>query len=186
MFPVALDVARLDLALVGNGIAALRRLRGLDESGAGSVTVFADTPSAALREAAQERLVERLPDAADLAPFRLVLIAGPDDASAARLAALARATGALVNVEDRPAWCDFHVQSVIRHGDLTIGISTNGRAPGLAKRLRQYLEDLIAPAWAGRLEELATRRKEWQLEGADLRTVMRHTDALIEERRWLE
>lgn len=186
MFPVALDVARLDLALIGNGSAAARRLRGLDESGAGNVAVFADAPSATLREAAQERLVERLPDAADLARFSLVLIAGPDDGGAARLAALARATGALVNVEDRPAWCDFHVQSVIRRGDLTIGISTNGRAPGLARRLRQYLEGLIAPAWAGRVAELAAHREDWRREGADLCAVMRHTDALIEERGWLE
>lgn len=185
MYPVALDVARLDLALVGNGTAALRRLRGLDESGAGNVTVFADAPSSALREAAQGRLIERLPDAADLMGVRLVLIAGTDDENAARLAALARATGTLVNVEDRPAWCDFHVQSVVRRGDLTIGISTNGRAPGLAKRLRQYLECLIAPTWAGRLDELATRRKEWQCEGADPRAVMRQTDALIEQRGWL-
>ncbi len=186
MFPIALDVARLETALIGNGSAAARRLGGLDDAGAGRVTVFADAPSAALRDAAGDRLVERLPDAADLARFRIVLIAGLGDADTARLASLARATGALVNVEDRPAWCDFHVQSVIRRGDLTVGISTNGRAPGLAKRLRRHLEGLIAPVWAGRLEELANRREGWRGDGADLHTVMRRTDAVIEKGRWLE
>ena len=134
MFPLALDVARLPVALAGNGPAAARRLAALDCAGATRVTVFSQTPDEALGGAAGGRLVRRLPGAADLAEVRLLLVAGLDDDSAAALVALARAMGVLVNVEDRKAWCDFHLPAVIRRGDLVLTVSTNGRSPGLARR----------------------------------------------------
>ncbi len=93
--------------------------------------------------------------------------------------------GVLVNVEDQGALCDFHVPSVVRRGDLTITVSTGGRSPGLAARVRRFLEELFGPEWADHLEEVAARRAEWRTRGADTATVRRRTDRLIEHRGWL-
>ncbi len=185
MYPVTLDVARVRVALAGDGPAALRRLAGLDGAGAERVTVFAAAPSRALARAAGGRLVGRLPGAADLIDVRLLLVAGLDDGAAAALAGLARAMGILVNVEDRKPWCDIHVPAVVRRGDLTLTVSTNGRSPGLARRIRRYLEGLFGPEWQDRVDDVATRRAVWRAEGADMATLGRRTDALIARRRWL-
>ncbi len=185
MYPLTLDVARLPVALAGGGPALLRRLDGLDAAGAAHVTVFAETPDAALADAAGPRLVHRLPTAADLVGVRLLLVAGLDDGAAAALAGLARAMGVLVNVEDRKPWCDVHIPAVVRRGDLTLTVSTNGRSPGLAKRIRRYLEGLFGPEWADRVDDVAARRTVWRSAGADMATLGRRTDALIARRGWL-
>lgn len=185
MLPLTLDVTRVPLALTGAGAAALSRLVSLDAAGATRVTVYAEAPDADLAAAAGDRLVRRLPAPADLAEARALMVAGLDDETACDLATTARAMGVLVNVEDRKAWCDFHFASVIRRGDLVLAISTNGKSPGLARRLRRFLEGLIGPEWGGRVEEVAARRQLWRAAGADMATVGRLSDAHIERRGWL-
>ncbi len=185
MYPIALDVTRARVALAGDGPAALRRLAGLDAAGAARVSVFAAAPSAALAAAAKGRLVRRLPAAADLIDVRLLLVAGLGEDESSALAATARAMGILVNVEDRTPWCDVHVPAVIRRGDLVLTVSTNGRSPGLARRLRRFLEDLFGPEWGGRVDEVAARRGAWRAAGAGADTVTRLTDAHVARRGWL-
>jgi precorrin-2 dehydrogenase/sirohydrochlorin ferrochelatase len=88
-------------------------------------------------------------------------------------------------VEDVKHLCDFHTPSQVRRGDLLLSISTGGRSPGLAQRLRRYLEDLFQPDWEDHLDELARARDGWRAEGADMETVVRRTVEMIEKRGWL-
>jgi precorrin-2 dehydrogenase / sirohydrochlorin ferrochelatase len=76
MLPIVLDLSRLGVALVGNGEAALRRLRRLDEAGAAHLQVYADDPIPALAEAAGARLRRRLPTAESFADVHVAFLAG--------------------------------------------------------------------------------------------------------------
>ena len=49
----------------------------------------------------------------------------------------------LTNVADTPALCDFYLCSIVKKGDMKIGISTNGKSPTLAKRMRQFLTEAL-------------------------------------------
>ncbi len=51
--------------------------------------------------------------------------------------------GKLVNVADNPPYCDFYMGGIVTKGNVKIGISTNGKSPTTAKRLRQFFEDVI-------------------------------------------
>ncbi|RJF94659.1 siroheme synthase [Oleomonas cavernae] len=159
MLPIALDMSRLAVALVGRGEVVLKRLSLLDEAGATSVTVFALEADAALAAAAGSRLRASLPDEAALKDVRLVVVAGLPFDVAAKIAATAKAVGALVNVEDVVALCDVHLPALVRRGDLTIAVSTAGKSPALARRLRRHLEAKFGPEWTQRLEELAAARR---------------------------
>ena len=79
-----------------------------------------------------------------------------------QLAALARSERVLVNVEDRPALCDFHSVAEVRRGDLLLTVSTGGASPGLAARIRARLAAEFGPEWAERVALLRGHRAAWR------------------------
>lgn len=54
-----------------------------------------------------------------------------------------RAESKLVNVADNPPYCDFYMGGIVTKGNVKVAISTNGKSPTTAKRLRQFFEEVI-------------------------------------------
>ncbi len=169
MIPIMLDPARVSAAVVGDGPAASRRVQQLKDGGATEIAVF-----------------RTVPPARALKDIQVVYVADLDRAASEQVVDMAHQAGALVNVEDVIDLCDFHVPGTVRRGDLLLTIATGGKSPGLARALRRYFEAEFGPEWAGRLDELAARRRQWIDEGADLPTLARRTDELIERNGWLK
>jgi len=186
MFPIVLDLSQARVALVGNGEAALRRLALLDADAARHVAIYADAPLPELVRAAGARMQRRLPGAGDLAGVQIVFAVDLPPERLAALSATARAVGALVNVEDRPALSSFHSPALLRRGDLVIAVSTNGQSPGLARRVKRFLEGLFGSEWQGRLDDLAALRQGWREAGAGGAELARWTDEWIDRHHWLE
>lgn len=168
MFPVVLDMTNLRIAVVGNGERAARRAQQLREAGAAHLTEF-----------------PAVPELNDLADMRVVFAADLPDENARKLAAICRARGILLNVEDRPDLCDFHVPAMVRRGDLLLSVSTGGKSPGAASAVREWLEAAFGPDWARHLEALAAARADWRAEGLPMLEVAARTRAMIDERGWL-
>jgi len=188
MFPLVLDVTALPVFVVG-GASLTSRLATLDEHGARHVHVFAPDAPADLAAVAGARLQTRWPEDADFAAHspRLVFIADVDDGFAASIRARAKATGALVHVQDRVPLCDFHMPARIRRGHLQIAISTDGTAAGLARHIRAFLEDhVFGPEWAARVEEVAAARRKWKQEGLSLADLGKAVADLVTARGWLK
>lgn len=184
MIPIALDPQHCRLGVAGNGRLALRRFQALQAAGATQLTLFADAPEPALASAGAQ-LRATLPEAADLAPLHALWIADLPPDSAARLAQAARQAGVLVNVEDRPEFCDFHSVAEIRRRNLLLTVSTNGAAPGLASVIRHNLEACFGEEWADRVDEVARLRNAWRAEGVAMPEAARRIAALAAERCWL-
>lgn len=191
MLPIVLDPARLRLAMVcgAEAQAAVDRLALFDailpRPAAAALAVYASAPVEGLFAAAGARLVERLPVADDLRGLQIVFAMGLSVAQAQSVADAARLAGALINVEDRPELCDFHMPAVVRRGDLQIAVSTGGNAPGLARHIRHHLEQLFPLKWGARMDEVAERRRRWRTEGADRDSIGRWTRELVDRRGWL-
>ena len=185
MLPVVFDLARFDTILVGDGDAAAKRLCLLDEAGAPRLRVFSAAPSDALAMLAGARLLRRLPAEADLASSRLVFLSDRAAPYVAEIAALARAAGALLHIEDDPDHSDLHMSAVVRRGDLTIAVSTGGASPGLAVRLKRYLGELFGPEWQARTRELRAERRRWRGDGAAPDALVSRTDEWIAQQNWL-
>jgi precorrin-2 dehydrogenase/sirohydrochlorin ferrochelatase len=186
MFPIILDVSALKIVVVGNGPATIRRLKLLDDGGARHLIVFADEPSSELIEVAGQRLEWRLPTKADFEGASVVFFGDFEQGQALGLAEVARNTGALVNTEDVSEGCDFHVPAIVRRGDLQITVSTGGKSPRLARRIRQLLEKWFPDKWAEHVDEIGVARDEWKSQGAGFKELVKNTDELIEKRKWLE
>ena len=184
MIAVAVDPAVVPLAVAGRGPSVVRRLLALRGAGADPL-LFCDHSDQEVRDRSGSALRPRLPTEADLAGLRALWIAGlpPDEAGALR--ARASAQRLLVNVEDIRALCDFHNLAEVRRGDLLLAVSTGGRSPGLAARIRARLADQFGPEWATRLAELGERRQTWRTEGRSMPEIVRLTDETVERAGWL-
>jgi precorrin-2 dehydrogenase / sirohydrochlorin ferrochelatase len=186
MLPISIDLAQIRVILVGDGEAARRRLVLLDEAGAEALDIYAPEPDSRLAEMAGARLRRRLPSPAEIAQAQLVFVAGVAEPAASELCRAAKAAGVLVNVEDDRRRSDFHSAAVIRRGDLSVAISTNGKSPGLASLMRQILEHWIGPEWELRLDEIAALRRAWRARGADLAAIGRGTREWVARRGWFD
>lgn len=185
MIPVALDPTRLAMAVAGRGPKALQRFRALRAGGAGSALLFCDAAAPDFAAEAGQNLRARLPDAADLAGLAVLWVVELPEDEAAALAEAARARRVLVNVEDVTPLCDFHSVAEIRRGDLLLTVSTGGRSPGLAARIRGRLADEFGAEWADRLAEIGALRDRWRQEGRSLAELGERTNAAIDAAGWL-
>jgi precorrin-2 dehydrogenase/sirohydrochlorin ferrochelatase len=181
MIPLAINPSHVRIGLAGGSLPALRRLAALRAGGANPMVFAAD---AALAAAAQNPLPFP-PDAAALAELHLLYIAGLEPAQYTPLAEAARARKLLVNVEDVPAFCDFHAVAEIRRGDLLLTVSTGGAAPGLAQLIRRALEAWFPPVWAERVAEAAALRQGWRAEGLSMAEAAQRMGRVARERCWL-
>ena len=185
MIPIALDPSALAVAVAGRGALALRRFQALRAAGAGSLLLFSDVPDAELSREAGDAWRNALPDAHDLAALRALWIVGLPDDTAAELAALARSHRVLVNVEDRPALCDFHSVAEVRRGSLLLTVSTGGASPGLAARIRAQLARQYGPEWAERTAHIRRMREAWRRDDYAPAEISSMTDVVLRANSWL-
>lgn len=155
-YPVFLDLRDRPCVVVGGDAAARGKVEGLLEAGA-RVTVIApelEPGLAALAASEAVRHRARPYRSGDLAGAFLALSVVTEPATARRFWEEAEALGIPANVMDDVPHCSFIAPSIVRRGDLAVAISTSGRAPALAVRLRQRLERELGPEH-GRFLELA-------------------------------
>lgn len=155
-YPIMLDIrGRPALVIGGNSIAA-GKAAALAASGA-IVTVmnfeFCDE-LLALAQRHEVTLRYKAYEAGDLAGAFVVVAATNDPQLIEAIWTETQERGQLVNIVDVPSRCSFIVPSILRRGQLTIAVSTEGASPSLAKRIRQYLETLFPPVY-GRYLRLA-------------------------------
>ena len=165
MIPVMLDQALVRVALCGNGILTVRRLKWLRDCGADPL-VFAPHADAELAELAGAALIKRLPEHTDLMGLAAIWIADFATETANPLAEEARAIGVLVNFEDVLDYCDFHTPAVIHRGRLTLAVGTGGASPAIASIIRQRLETAFPPAWESLVDGVASSRLDLKAKGA--------------------
>lgn len=148
LFPIFLKLETLDVLLVGGGNVGLEKLTAmLGNSPEARVTVVADWFLPELREFVAKKsnveLVKRKFEFSDLDEKDLVILATDNPTLHESIKRVTGERRILTNVADTPALCDFYLGSIVQKGDLKIAISTNGKSPTVAKRLREFLTDLI-------------------------------------------
>jgi siroheme synthase-like protein len=165
LFPVFVKLERLRLLIVGGGGVGLEKLQTvLQNSPATSITVVAPAIGAAVKELAIHhpniRLVERAYQQDDLELADIVIVAVDDRTVSETVACQAKEKGLLVNVADTPDLCDFYLGSIVHKGNLKIAISTNGKSPTVAKRLKEELVGMIPDEMDAVLDNMQTIRQQ--------------------------
>lgn len=148
LYPVFLKLEQLELLLVGAGNVGLEKLNSLlSNSPEAKVTVVAPFVKDEVKELLQNHsscvLLQRPFEEADLENKNLIILATDDKELHKRIKKLAEQRRIIVNVADTPGLCDFYLGSIVQKGNLKIAISTNGKSPTTAKRIKELLENTM-------------------------------------------
>lgn len=160
MYPVCLNIKDQLCVVVGGGAVAERKVFSLLAAGA-QVRVVSPELSEGLAGLSAQGRIEWLASGyrqGDLANALLVFAATDNKEVQDAVIRDAERTGKLVNVADAPEKCSFQVPAVVRQGDLTIAVSTNGSSPAVAAKIKKQLEKSYGPEYAVLLELMAQLR----------------------------
>jgi precorrin-2 dehydrogenase/sirohydrochlorin ferrochelatase len=153
--------------VVGGGSVAERKTGMLLEHQA-SVTVISPTLSQGLQHLAEQGAIQtiiRNYKTGDLEGAFLVIAATDDPCINTAIADQGRKKRALINVVDTPEISDFIVPALVRRGDITIAISTAGKSPALARKIRAELEKSFGVEYASLLRLVSEIRSELKRRG---------------------
>ncbi len=148
LFPVFLKLEELSVLIIGGGNVGLEKLRAVLQN---APQTRVRLVAIAIREEiyqlaeqhAQVELVKRPYEAQDLDAADIVIAAVNDPEASAQVWKLSKEKGKLINVADKPDLCDFYLSSVVQKGALKIAISTNGKSPTAAKRLKEVMQEVL-------------------------------------------
>jgi precorrin-2 dehydrogenase / sirohydrochlorin ferrochelatase len=148
LYPIFLKVSQLNILLVGAGFVGLEKLTFLLKSSPNAVvTVVSKEISDDIRELAEYNptitLIQDVYHEKYLEGRHIVIAATNFKEVNKQVYRDAKARCLLVNVADTPEYCDFYLGGIVTKGNVKIAISTNGKSPTTAKRLRQLLEEII-------------------------------------------
>ena len=169
-YPVMLDIKEKNCLVIGGGQVALRKITSLLSYSA-KVHVISDELCEELKNYYQEgkiNWIQKKFEPGDIKNAVLVFAATDSKEVKQNIAKEARANDILVNIADSPELCDFIVPSIVEQGDLTITISTNGKSPALAKKIKEDLEKEFGPYYAKFINILGNLREKASKEIPDI------------------
>lgn len=187
LFPVFLKLASLQTLIVGGGKVGLEKLSAVLGNAPGANvllvgTLICDEIKAMAEEAYNVELAERPFSSCDLYGKDIAIIATDDAEENERIRDMAKARKVLVNVADTPALCDFYLGSIVQKGSLKIAISTNGKSPTVAKRLREILQEMIPEELESVLSDLGRIREKLKGDFAEkVKQLNKITSVLVEK-----
>ncbi|WP_425658869.1 precorrin-2 dehydrogenase/sirohydrochlorin ferrochelatase family protein [Tenacibaculum ascidiaceicola] len=147
LYPIFLKTATLEVLIVGGGFVAEEKLRFLLKSSPDAkVTMVAPFFREETIAMAQKGKVNMVTDSYNdtyLQGKHLVIATTDVPEVNIQVYKDCRSQNTLVNVADNPPYCDFYMGGIVTKGNVKVAISTNGKSPTTAKRLRQFFEEVI-------------------------------------------
>lgn len=165
LFPIFLKLEQMQLLIVGGGNVGLEKLVAvLKNSPATPITMVATWFGEETKDLASVHanvsMIEKEFEPSDLDGKDLVIGATGIREVSEHITKEAHKRRILVNIADTPDLCDFYLGSIVSKGDLKIAISTNGKSPTLAKRIREYLEEALPNTTQQLLDNLQNIRMQ--------------------------
>lgn len=164
LFPVFLKLEKLRLLIIGGGNVALEKLQAVvQNSPSTSIHLVGISVQDKIYEIAEGliniSIEERPYSITDIEQADIVIAAVNDIITSEIIQNDAHFAGRLLNVADKPELCDFYLSSIVKKGNLKIAISTNGKSPTIAKRLKEVINTMIPDEMENVLDNIQAIRK---------------------------
>ena len=163
LYPVFLKTKSLHILIVGGGNVAEEKLSFLTKSSPDAkitmVSPLFRKNTLNLARSFNVALIKSVYNADFLSGKHLVIATTDQPEVNMKVYYDCRSINKLVNVADNPPYCDFYMGGIVTKGNVKIAISTNGKSPTTAKRLRQFFEDVIPEDISRMVRNLNAYRK---------------------------
>lgn len=147
LYPIFLKVSNLKVLIVGGGNVALEKLTFLLKSSPNAqvemVAPMYREETVKLAQSVNITMNQDLYHSKYLEGKHIVIATTDNVKVNEQVYHDCRERSILVNVADNPPFCDFYMGGIVTKGNVKVAISTNGKSPTTAKRLRQFFEDVI-------------------------------------------
>ncbi len=147
LYPIFLKTAQLEVLIVGGGYVAEEKLHFLTKSSPDAkVTIVAPMIRKNTLDLAKKfgvRVILKKYHRKYLKEKHIVVATTDSPHINEKIYNDCRKQNKLVNVADNPPLCDFYMGGIVTKGNVKVAISTNGKSPTTAKRLRQFFEEVI-------------------------------------------
>lgn len=162
LYPVFLKVTQLEVVIIGGGKVGLEKLSFLLKSSPSTVvTIVSKEFHPKIVELSKDhpiKLIQKEYEEIDIINSQVIIAATNDRFLNKKIQKHANEHNILINVADTPDLCDFYMGAIVTKGNIKIAISTNGKSPTIAKRLRQLFEAVIPDDMNVLLENLSEIR----------------------------
>ena len=163
LYPVFLKVSELEVLIVGGGNVGLEKLTFLLKSSPSArVTIVSKAFMPEVISLAKRHSVSIVEDAYNSSYLKgKQIVIATTDVLDVNLQVYndCKKENILVNLADNPTYCDFYMGGIVTKGNMKIAISTNGKSPTAAKRLRQFFEEILPENMNELVENLNIYRK---------------------------
>ncbi|WP_157049071.1 precorrin-2 dehydrogenase/sirohydrochlorin ferrochelatase family protein [Syntrophomonas palmitatica] len=181
LFPVFINLTDKPCLVLGGGQVAARKVQNLLDCGA---VVIVISPEAVddIKQYSEQGLVKWLPrelEVNDLQGIFMVFVATSSPEANQQAVDWCRERNILVNAVDDPPNCDFYVPSVLRRNSLVLAVSTEGKSPLYARKLRKELESIITPEHGEYVDLLGEQRELIKETVSDINVRKRIFEALV-------
>jgi precorrin-2 dehydrogenase/sirohydrochlorin ferrochelatase len=166
-YPVSLDMTNKRCIIIGGGEVAERKAERLIECGA-QVVIVSRSLTPLLEGRKKARKIEHIDtdyEKKTLHGAFMVIGATDRDDVNAQVSQDALSLGILVNIVDDPDRCNFILPSLLQQGDLSIAVSTGGKSPALARKIREELQQQYGPEYESLLTIMGSLRKKVLAQG---------------------
>ncbi len=164
LFPIFLKLENFKVLIIGGGKVGLEKITAiLNNSPNTQIKLIATSISDEIKEISKTSnnvlLIEKTFEETDLDNIDFVISAINDKVTSLKIKQLAEQKNILANVADTPEQCDFYLGSIVQKGNVKIAVSTNGKSPTLAKRIRETFEEAFPESINESIENLTQVRK---------------------------
>lgn len=189
LFPVFIKLNQLRTLLIGGGNVGLEKLSAIvSNSQEAEVTVVAEEIKPEIWDLLNHypklKIQQKSYDTDDLKHVDIVFVASNNPALNEKVRSEANERGLLINVADKPELCDFYLGSIVQKCDLKIAISTNGKSPTIAKRLKQLLNESLPQELDTTLQHMSVLRQNLNGDFASkVKKLNKVTESLISKKK---
>jgi precorrin-2 dehydrogenase/sirohydrochlorin ferrochelatase len=160
-YPVNLDIQNKNCLVIGGGGVAERKIKTLIKCGAlvTAVSIKASDSVKTFAKLHKINLKIKKYETSDLTNMFLVIGATNNNRINSEISKDAKKLKVICNIADYPKKCDFILPAIVKRGDLVISVSTSGKSPALAKKIRKELEKSFGEEYAKTLDMMGFIRK---------------------------